>query len=123
MSPPVNPEFGRRVRELREAKKKTNPAFSLRQFAQAAGVSATFQSKIENGESPPPGADKIKRMAVLLETDADELLALAGKVDPDLPAIIREMPRAMADFLRTASEAGLTDEDIKRLTDKIREGK
>lgn len=122
MSPPVNPEFGRRVRELREAKKKTNPTFSLRRFAQAVGVSATFQSKIENGESPPPSVDKIKRMASLLETDADELLALAGKVDPDLPAIIREMPRAMADFLRTAREAGLTDDDIRRLTNDIKKG-
>ncbi|MDQ3917727.1 MAG: helix-turn-helix domain-containing protein [Acidobacteriota bacterium] len=120
--PPANPEFGRRVRELREAKRKTNPAFSLRRFAQAIGVSATFQSKVENGESPPPGADKIKRMAALLDTDADELLALAGKVDPDLPAIIREMPRAMADFLRTAREAGLTDDDIMRLTDNIKKG-
>lgn len=121
--PPEHLEFGRRVRELREAKKKTDPAFSLRRFAQSVGVSATFLSKVENGESPPPGADKIKRMAALLGTDADELLALAGKVDPDLPAIIREMPRAMADFLRTASEAGLTDDDIKRLTDSIKKGR
>lgn len=120
--PPSNLEFGRRVRELREAKKRTDPAFSLRRFAQAVGVSATYLSKVENGESPPPSADKIKRMAALLGADADELLAQAGKVDPELPAIIRGMPRAMADFLRTAREAGLTDEDINRLTDKIKKG-
>lgn len=121
--PPAHLEFGRRVRELREAKKKTDPAFSLRRFAQAVGISATFLSKVENGESPPPGADTIKRMAAQLGADADELLALAGKVDPELPAIIREMPRAMADFLRTAREKGLTDEDIDRLTDAIKKGK
>lgn len=62
-------------------------------------------------------------MAELLGTDADELLALAGKVDPTLPDIIREMPRAMADFLRTAREEGLTNADIERLTKSIKRRK
>lgn len=117
---PSHVELGKRIRELREAKKKTNPAFSLRRFAQAVGISATFLSKVETGDSLPPSADKVKRMAELLGTDADELLALAGKVDPLLPEIIREMPRAMADFLRTAREEGLTDADIERLTKSIK---
>jgi HTH-type transcriptional regulator, competence development regulator len=121
--PPISPEFGQRIRELREAKRKTNPAFSLRRFAEAICVSATFLSKVETGESPPPSADKIKRMAELLGANADELLALAGKVDPVLPEIIREMPRAMADFLRTAREANLTDADIERLTKSIKKKK
>lgn len=122
MTPPRS-EFGNRIRELREAKRKTDPAFSLRRFAQAVGISATFLSKVETGDSPPPSAEKVKRMAELLGTDADELLALAGKVDPTLPEIIREMPRAMADFLRTAREEGLTDADIERLTKSIKKKK
>ena len=117
---PSQIEFGKRIRELREAKRKTDPAFSLRRFAQAVGISATFLSKVETGDSLPPSADKVKRMAKLLETDADELLALAGKVDPMLSEIIREMPRAMADFLRTAREEGLTNIDIERLTRSIK---
>jgi len=118
-----NKAFGRRIRELRETKKRTDPTYSLRQFAQAAGISATFLSKIETGEFDPPAPAKIKKMAELLGVDSDELLALAGKVDPELPEIIREQPRALADFLRTAREQKLSGEEIRALTKKIREGR
>lgn len=112
--------FGAVVRELREAKKTTDPAFSLRRFAQAVGLSAAFLSKTENDEGPPPGAEKVKKIAELLEKDPDELLALAGKVDPELPNIIREKPRAMADLLRTARDQGLTEKEINRVTKDLR---
>ena len=118
-----NPEFGKRIRKLREAKRKTNPDFSLRRFAKAVGISATYVSKVENGEFAPPAPDKIKKMAQLLEVDADVLLALAGKVDPALSKIIREQPKAMADFLRTAHDQNLSAEDIEKLTRQIREEK
>jgi transcriptional regulator with XRE-family HTH domain len=115
-----NPKFGKRIRDLREEKKKTDPRFSLRQFAEAAGISATFLSKVETGEFDPPASDKIKRMAELLDVDSDELLALAGKVDPELPEIIKSQPKAMADFLRTAKEAGVSDKQIESLTQMLR---
>jgi transcriptional regulator with XRE-family HTH domain len=117
-----NRAFGRRVRELREAKKRTDPKYSLRQFAQTVGISATFLSKIETGEFNPPAPDKIKKMAELLGVDSDELLALAGKVDPELPEIIRDQPSAMADFLRMAREKNLSEDDIRALTERIRKG-
>lgn len=113
-------EFGERIRELREEKKSTNPSFSLRRFAQAVDLSATFLSRVENGEASPPGAEKIKRIAQLLDADPDELLALAGKVDPELPTIIQGHPRAMADLLRTARDQNLTEEDIRTLTEQLR---
>ena len=116
----MNGEFGRRVRALREDKKATDPGFSLRRFAQAVGLSATFVSRMENGEAQPPGAEKVKRMARLLGANADELLALAGKVDPELPEIIRKRPRAMADLLRTARDQGLTEEEIRSVTDELK---
>ncbi len=112
--------FGARVRRLREAKKTEDPAFSLRRFAQAVGVSATLMSRVENAEGLPPGAEKIKRMAELLGEDPDELLALAGKVDPELPEIIRGRPSAMADLLRTARDQGLTEDEIRGFTDELR---
>jgi HTH-type transcriptional regulator, competence development regulator len=112
--------FGARVRELREAKKASDPHFSLRRFAHAVGVSATFLSRVENNQGPPPSAEKVKKMAALLGEDPDELLALAGKVDPELPEIIRRRPRAMADLLRTARDQGLTDEEIRKMTEGLR---
>lgn len=116
-------EFGRRVRSLREAKRESDAAFSLRRFAQRLEVSATYLSKVETGDSPPPTADKIMRIAELLETDADELLALAGKVDPLLPHIIREQPRAVADLLRSVQESGLDEKQIEKLTKLVKKMK
>jgi len=49
-----NREFGDLVQALREVKKKTDLKYSLRQFAVAAGISATYLSKIETGEFHPP---------------------------------------------------------------------
>lgn len=118
-----NRRFGHRIRELREKKKQTDPRFSLRKFAEAVGISATFLSKIETGEFAPPAPDRIKKMAELLGVDADELLALANKVDPDLSEIIKEQPKAMADFLRTVREKNLSEEDLRRLTEQLRKRK
>lgn len=115
-----NPKFGKRIRKLREEKRKDDPTFSLRKFAEQVGISATYMSKVENGEFDPPRAEKIIRMAELLGVDPDELLALAGKMDPQLSEIIRGKPKAMADFLRTAREKGLTAEDIERITRNIK---
>lgn len=118
-----NRRFGHRIREMREKKKQTDPRFSLRKFAEAVGISATFLSKIETGEFAPPAPDRIKKMAELLGVDADELLALANKVDPDLSEIIKEQPKAMADFLRTVREKNLSEEDLRRLTEQLRKRK
>jgi len=109
--------FGKYIRSLREARKKTDPKFSLRQFAQAVGISATFLSKVENDEFDPPAQDKIKKMAQLLGIDPDELLGRAGKFDSELSKIIIEQPKAMADFLRTARDKKLSEQQIKELTD------
>lgn len=118
-----NPEFGRRIRQLREARKKDDPRYSLRKFAEAVGVSPTFLSKVETGEFAPPAPERIKKMAELLEVDADELLALANKLDPDLKEIIQDQPKAMADFLRTARDLNLSDEELRKLTERLRRRK
>jgi len=114
--------FGQYVRTLREEKKKNNPQFSLRRFAKEVGISATFLSKVETDKFDPPAPDKIKKMAQLLEVNADELLAKAKKIDTELSAIIREKPEAIADFLRTARDKNLSEKEIKKLTKQIRNG-
>lgn len=112
-----NLQFGAYIRQKREERRKKDPAFSLRRFALAIDVSAAFLSKMEMGETPPPKAEKIKKMAELLEVDPDKLLSLAKKVDPFLPEMIIERPQ-MADFLRTANK--LSDEAIKELTQELK---
>ena len=112
--------FGRCIRKLREERRRNDPEFSLRRFAANVGISATFLSKIETGDFAPPAPDKIKRMAELLDTDPDELLALAGRVDPELNAIIRDQPRAVADFLRTIREHNISAETLNQMAEQLR---
>jgi len=114
-----NPAFGKKIRDLREAKLQEDPRrFTLRQFALAAGISATFLSKVERGEFDPPAADKIMKMAELLGVDADELLSLANRVDPELEKIIKEQPMALPDLLRTVR--GMSAEELRKLTERAR---
>jgi len=105
-------DFGSAVRRWREEKE-----IGLRRFADLVGMSPTYLSKIERGDFPPPGEEKIKAIAKELERDADELLALAGRVASDLEEIIQQKPREMATFLRAAR--GLTAKDIERLTKQV----
>ncbi|MBI1373320.1 MAG: helix-turn-helix domain-containing protein [Phycisphaera sp.] len=116
-----NPKFGKRVRDLREAKLQTDPKFTLRQFAAAVGISATFLSKVERGEFDPPAAEKIIKMAELLDVDADELLALANKFDPELEKIIKEKPSILPDLLRTLR--GRSEEQLRKLMERERRRK
>lgn len=111
--------FGHKIRELREAKLQEDARrFTLRQFAVAVGISPTFLSKVERGEFDPPAADKIIKMAELLGVNADELLALANKVDPELEKIIKEQPQALPDLLRTVR--GMSAEELRKLTERAR---
>jgi transcriptional regulator with XRE-family HTH domain len=116
-----NPKFGKRLRELREAKKATSPEFGLRRFAASVGISPTFLSLIEVGKFDPPAVDKVKRMAALLDQNPDELLALAGRIDPKLVEIVLSMPRALAEFLRAVQDMNLDSTNINALTNMIRE--
>jgi transcriptional regulator with XRE-family HTH domain len=109
-------KFGAFIRREREAKE-----IGLREMAKKIGVSPTYLSKVERDEFPPPAEDKVRKIASVLGLDADELLALAGRVASDLTDIIRERPREMADFLRAAK--GLTAEDMARLARQAQKAK
>lgn len=108
--------FGSTVRALREEKE-----IGLRRFADKVGMSPTYLSKVERGDFPPPGEEKIVAIAQALNKDADELLALAGRVASDLEKIIQETPKEMATFLRAAR--GLRGTDIERLTKQVQKKK
>jgi transcriptional regulator with XRE-family HTH domain len=100
-------KFGAFIRRQREDKD-----IGLREMAKLIGVSPTYLSKIERDEFPPPTEEKVRKIAGIIGQDADELLALAGRVASDLTDIIRERPRVMADFLRAAK--GRTTEEVAR---------
>lgn len=101
--------FGELVREKRTEKKLT-----LRKFADRVGLSPTYVSQIEQGNFVPPPVDRIRKMAEILETDADELIVAAGRMAEDVAGLIEKRPIEMASFLRHAK--ALTPQQIEQLT-------
>lgn len=100
--------FGETLRSLRLAK-----GITLREFARQLGVSAPYISQVEQDRAAAPVKERVTEMAHLLRVDPDELLAAAGRLADDLPAIIWKRPREMASFLRTVD--GLSTEKLQKL--------
>lgn len=83
-------EFGARLRRLRQMH-----GLTLRQTASFVGVDTSYLSRIETGQFRPPAAVTIVRIATALGADADELCLLAGKIPPDVAALLTQ-PGALA---------------------------
>ena len=105
--------FTRRQREARE--------ISLREMAKMIGVSPTYLSKVERDKIAPPTEAKVKEIARILECNADELLARAGRISSDLLDIIKRHPIELAALLRTTKS--LTADDLGRLIRKAQRAK
>lgn len=88
--------LGQYIRRCREAK-----GVSLRKFAQSVGISPTMMCKIEHDENGfKAGVDLLKRIASELQVNSDCILALAGKIDHDILAIIIKDPLKMCNLIR-----------------------
>ena len=66
----INPEFGKRIRELREEQK-----MSLKDLEYVSGVTSSYIHRIENGLRKP-SVEKIEKLADALHADFKELLDL-----------------------------------------------
>jgi transcriptional regulator with XRE-family HTH domain len=111
-------KFGAFIRRKREA---MEPKVGLREMAKMIGVSPTYLSKVERDEFPPPAEDKVRKIAKIIECDADDLLARANRVSSDISDIIKRHPVELAALLRTTK--GLTAEDIGRLARQAQKAK
>jgi HTH-type transcriptional regulator, competence development regulator len=83
--------FGQAIRELRRAKGLTQ-----RVVAAAVGIDFTYLSKLENDRGEPPSERLVRDLAEVLEADAEELQALAGRI----PGELRERAQADVNFAR-----------------------
>lgn len=109
---PTN-RYGTTQRELRVAK-----GLTLRKFAEALGVSPTYVSGIENGTLPPPTAERLERIAELLDASYDDLIGLAGRWDDVAKQAVEDRPELVRLF-RAARD--LTSEQIEDLSKKAEE--
>ena len=102
-------DFGTTLRARRLAK-----GYSLRKFAEMAGISPTYLSLVETGNAEyPPAAERVRKMAELLGADPDQWTALAGRMPDDMKDIILSEPENMPALLRAAK--GLSAEKLKKL--------
>lgn len=111
MAKKTHKPFGQVLREARLEKK-----YSLRKFAQLVGISPTYLSQVEQSNVDPPTADRVKKMAEILEVDVDEWTALAGRLTEDLPGIIHESPKGVPDLLRAVR--GMSPDQLRRLREE-----
>jgi transcriptional regulator with XRE-family HTH domain len=115
--PDPRQNFGDLLRATRVAK-----GFTLRKFAAMADVSPTYLSQVEQCKiERPPTAERVRMMATLLGQNADEWIALAGRIPDDVSEIIRSQPATMPALLRAAK--GLAAEDLRKLTEQIEKQK
>jgi transcriptional regulator with XRE-family HTH domain len=105
--------FGVFVRRAREGKE-----IGLRAMAKMIGVSPTYLSKVERDEFSPPTEDRVRAIAKIIDCDADDLLARAGRVSTDISDIIKRHPVELAALLRS-----LTRDDITQLAQRARKVK
>ena len=105
--------FGLLIRKLRKAK-----GLSLRELAKLVDVSFVNIAHIENGRVVT-SKKVIKQLAKALDYDADRLLAAADEIGEDVVKIIRKLPTALPDFLRTAKN--LTKKDWIKLTKQVKQ--
>jgi transcriptional regulator with XRE-family HTH domain len=116
--------FGQRLRELRKAKRLTQRQLaeevSKRLWAakERRSLDFTYLSKIENDKAQPPSVPLIIELAHVLEADPNELITLAGKAPPGMTETLKESEQARA-FFRSAINAGLTEEDWKKLLHEL----
>ena len=87
--------FGAHLRKLRVGR-----GVGLRKLATTVGISATYLSKVERGEMPPPAERQVVALADILGQDRDVFLGVAGRIPSDLPPIIKKHPREYAALVR-----------------------
>ncbi|MFT3864589.1 MAG: helix-turn-helix transcriptional regulator [Solirubrobacterales bacterium] len=71
--------FGETIRRLRR-----ETGLTQRQLAGELQIDFTYLSKLENGRGERPSERLVRGLARRLDTDAEELLALAGRVPEEI---------------------------------------
>jgi transcriptional regulator with XRE-family HTH domain len=120
MSESARRAFGDHVRQLREERRRIDGAFSLRKVAERVGIEPGYLSRIERWDVDPPADEKIIALANVLGADPDVLLAMAGRIHPDLVEIIGSKPRFFATLLRQLRDA--PDEQREAIAALVRDG-
>lgn len=100
-----------RIKQIRTERK-----MGIRELGRAVDVTGMHISNIEKGKTKP-SPELLKKIAVVLEENVDELQYLADQVDPEVVEVIHSNPTAVPSFLRSAKN--LTPEQWKTLQKQV----
>lgn len=91
---------------------------SLRQLAKTVGISPTYLSHIEVNHAPPPGPEKLERIAAALDIAPRELIDMAGRWGEKAAEVIAKRPelRALLDLA-----FAMDQREIEQLVEEIAE--
>ena len=111
--------FGSHIKTLRVARN-----IGQRELARAIGISPSYLNDIENDKRAAPSKGIIKKIAVILEANLENLYDLAGKsksnIPPDIPDIIKKN-KEIPSLLRTMEKYDLTAIETKKIKKNIEE--
>ncbi len=110
-------EFGQRLRDLRKQQ-----GISQRDLASQVGINWTYVCKIETGQIAPPSEDVIRRIAQVLDADANDLINASGKVPDGLKDVLEDNPLAV-ELVRVLSKRKLSEETYSQLLHIARESR
>jgi transcriptional regulator with XRE-family HTH domain len=71
--------------------KREQAGYSLNGLARELGITGSFLSNVELGNSPPFIDDRLEAVSRLLNVDPDAAYAAAGKLPPDMRPHIAEI--------------------------------
>lgn len=112
--------FGAHLRTKREALRREDRRFSLRQVATRVGIEPAYLSKIEREAVAPPSEATTVSLAKELHENPDVMLALAGKVSSRLQNVIRKRPELFAELILQLEYA--PDHAILKVVREVQDG-
>lgn len=113
-------DFGQYIKAFREAKRATDPSFSLRQVAQRVGVDPGYLSKLELGRFNDPSEKVVLAIAQDLGASPDLLLAMTGRVSATFKKALMKRPEL---FIRLLAEIkDLPDQELVEIQQRVRDG-
>ena len=107
--------FGQTVKRLRKTKRITQL-----ELAERIGVDFTYVSKIENDRTMrTPAESTIRKIAEVLDVNAEELILLARRIPQNLQETIVQDTLAV-DFLRTVPKFNKDErEEVRKFIERI----
>lgn len=89
------------LRNTRENLKRNHRGYSLRAVAKRIGLHHSYLGKLEKGEKASIADNRLMALARDYGVDEDYLLALAGKLSPDICEAVYRNPGAFSDFIHS----------------------